>query len=100
MTCIQSAKDITGDEWTLGKLIGLSAEYLWTWENTDTTGYDVHDCLARDKCIDFERELCFELGKCMWRKHWSVYQDHMKYVRNYIVKPFKVKILFYANLVR
>ena len=33
----------------------------------------------------------------MCRKHRSVYQDHMKYVRNGIVKPFKVKILRYAE---
>ena len=36
----------------------------------------------------------------MWRKHQSVYQDHMKYVCNDIVKPFKVKILRYAKRVR
>ena len=33
----------------------------------------------------------------MWRKHQSVYQDHMQYIRNYIVKPFKVKIICYAE---
>ena len=33
-------------------------------------------------------------------KHRSVYQDHMKYVRNEIVKPFKVKILCYVERVR
>ena len=36
----------------------------------------------------------------MWRKHHSFYQDHMKYVRNDIVKPFKVKFLRYADRVR
>ena len=36
----------------------------------------------------------------MWKKHHSVYQDHMKYVCNDIVKPFKVKILRYAKRVR
>ena len=35
----------------------------------------------------------------MWRKHWSVYQDHMKYVCNDIVKTFKVKIIRYAERV-
>ena len=35
----------------------------------------------------------------MWRKHRSLYQDHMKYVRNDIVKPFKVKILRYSERV-
>ena len=36
----------------------------------------------------------------MWMKHRSVYQDHLKYVRNDIVKPLKVKILRYAEHVR
>ena len=36
----------------------------------------------------------------MWDKHQSVYQDHMKYICNEIVKPFKVKILRYDNRVR
>ena len=36
----------------------------------------------------------------MWRKQRIFYQDHMKYVRNDIVKPFKVKILRYAERVR
>ena len=35
----------------------------------------------------------------MWRKHRSVYQDHMKYICNHIVKPFKFKILRYAERV-
>ena len=82
MTCRQYAKDLMCYEWTLGKLTGLSAEEFWTWAKKDTTGYDGHYYLARDKCVNFERELWFELGECIWRKHRSVYQDHMKYVRN------------------
>ena len=57
---------------------------------TDNIGYDGHDYLAMDKLVDFDRELWLELGKCMWRKHWIVYHNHMKYVCNDIVKPFKV----------
>ena len=36
----------------------------------------------------------------MWRKHWSIYKNHMKYVCNDIVTPFKVKILPYSEHVR
>ena len=86
-----------GDEWTLGDLIRISVEYFLTWSKTDTTGYDVHDYLAGDKCVDFDKELWFKFWRCMWRKHCSVYQDHMKCVRNDIVKPFKVKILRYSE---
>ena len=68
--------------------------------NSDTIGYDGLPYLAINKCVDYKRELWFDLRKCMWRKHLSVYQDHMKYVRNDIVKPFKVKILRYAKRVQ
>ena len=36
----------------------------------------------------------------MWRKHRSVYQDHMKYIHNDIVKTFKEKILCYSERMR
>ena len=49
VTCRQSEKDLTGDEWTLGELNGLSAEEFWTLEKTDTMRYDVHDYLPMDK---------------------------------------------------
>ena len=68
----QSAKELAGDEWNLGKLAGLSAEALWNWAKTDTTGYDVHAYLSMDKFIKFDRELWFKLEKCMRRKHRSV----------------------------
>ena len=40
------------------------------------------------------------MGKCILRKHQSVYQDHLKYVCNDIVKPFCVRILRYTKRVR
>ena len=55
MTCRQSEKELAGDEWTLGKLTGLSEEDFWTWAKTDTTGYGGHYYLARDKCVNFKR---------------------------------------------
>ena len=84
-----------GDEWTLGDLSRVSTDDFWTWAKSDTIRYDRHAYLAIDKCVDFERELWFDLRKCMWRKNRSVYQDHMTYVRNDIVKLLKVKILCY-----
>ena len=43
VTCRQSAKELAGDEWTLGKITGLSAKDFSTWAKTNTTGYDGHD---------------------------------------------------------
>ena len=79
--------------WTMSDMNELSTEDFWTWAKTDTTGYDRHIYLANNKCFNFERGLWFDLWKCMWRKHRSVYQYHMKYALNDIVKPFKVKTL-------
>ena len=100
VTYRHSAKELAGDEWTLGEITGLSKKDFWTRANTDTTRYDGHDYLARDKCVDSKRDLWLELEKCMWRKHRSVYQDHIYYVCKYSVKPFKVKILCYAERIR
>ena len=36
----------------------------------------------------------------MWINHLSVYQEHLKYICNGIVNPFRVKILCYAKRVR
>ena len=36
----------------------------------------------------------------MYRKHRSIYQDHMKYIRNDIVNTLKVKIICYSESVR
>ena len=100
VTYRQSERKLVGDEWNLGELTGLSAEAFWNWAKTDTTGYDRHPLLFGDKCVDFRRELWFELGELMCRKHWSVYQDHMKYIQNDIVMLFIVKLIRYSGHVR
>ena len=41
------------------------------------------------------------MGKRMWRKHHhSVFQDHIKYIHNDIVKPFRAGILQYTGNIR
>ena len=49
------------------------------------------------RCNEFDKHILFELGKSMWRKHHSTYQDHIKYIRNDIVKPFRVIIIQYTE---
>ena len=56
--------------------------------------------LGADRCLEFKIEMWIELGKSMWKKHWSVFQDHFKYIHNDIVKTFRVGILQYAKCVR
>ena len=36
----------------------------------------------------------------MWRKHLSVFQEHLKYICNDILKPFCVGILCYDELIQ
>ena len=36
----------------------------------------------------------------MWRKHRSVFQDHIKYLCKDILKPFRVVIIRYAERVK
>ena len=53
-----------------------------------------------DKCVEFENNSWFEFGKFMWRKHCSIFQDHLKYLHTDIVKPFRVGICRYAKRVQ
>ena len=56
--------------------------------------------MGLDKYIDFEKDIWFELVKAMWRNHRSVYQDHLEYIHNDILKPFLVVILRYTARVQ
>ena len=100
MECKQSAKYLAGDKWNLRYFKALSIEDLWTWAKSDGIVYNGDDYLVLYKCVNFKRELCFELGKCMWRKHHSVFQEHLKYICDDIVKLFRVGILCYAERVQ
>ena len=78
----------------------LSTDDSYNWERKDVTGYDVDAYLGIDKCANLDKELWIKLGNCMWRKHQSVYQDHLIYICNNILKPFRVEILRYAEQVQ
>ena len=93
VACRHPEKELVVDEWNLGKLGRISIEAFCTLAQTYTTGYDGHAHLAMDKSVIFERELWVKLGKFMWKNHQSIYQDHMKYIHNDTVKPFRVKFL-------
>ena len=49
--------------------------------------------LGVDMYINFKKDVWFMLLKSMWKKHQSVFQDHVKYIHSDIVKPFWVGIL-------
>ena len=80
--CKQSSKDLAGDKCTLGALKKLSTDDFWNWAKKYGIMYDGYAYLGIDKCVEFEKEVWLELGKCMWRKHQSVHQDHLENFSN------------------
>ena len=49
---------------------------MWAKEDGIENNRDAY--LRLENCVEFEKDLWFDLGKCMWRKHRSVFQDHLK----------------------
>ena len=78
----------------------VTMEQLWTWVNLDGVEVSGDLYLGAERCLDFEKYIWFELGKRAWKKHWSVFQVHVKYIHNGIVKHFRVGILQYDNCAR
>ena len=98
--CKESEKGLSRGQWTIVPTKYVTMEQLWTWAKTDAN-YCLGDVyLGRKRCIHFEKGIWFELGKRMWKRHWSIYQDRVKYTHNEIVKPFRVRILQDSKRIR
>ena len=82
----------------MGKRVCM--EHLWNWSKVDATGRIGYPISGLERCTYFEKDLWFELVKIMQMKHRSIIQDHVNYIHNYIVKPFRFDILQYAECVR
>ena len=78
----------------------MTMDRFYTWVEIDGIDTDGDDYSGVERCIDFDIYIWFKLGKSVWKKHRSVFQDHVKYIHNDIVKPFRVVILQYAERVR
>ena len=87
-------------KWNFGKLEGISTDEFLTWAKIDELDHDRDTYLVMDKCVNFEKEICNELGKYMWRKHRSIFQDNLKYLCSDIVNPLRVGIIRYAENVQ
>jgi hypothetical protein len=48
----------------------------------------------------FEKLLWFELGKFIWKDHHQVYYEHIEYLQQNIVKPFKWTMVQYISRIR
>ena len=67
--CKDSEKGIAGDHWTLESEKGVSMEQLWSWSKVGAINRAGYLFTGPERCVYFEKVLCFKLGKSMWRKH-------------------------------
>ena len=89
-----------GYKCNLGDLKEIYTEEFWNWDKSDGIENYWNSYLVLDKCAESKKELWLDLGKCTWSKHRGIFQDHLKYIRNDIVKPFCVGIICYAERVQ
>ena len=75
-------------------------EKLCTWKKLDGVDSSGNMYLGTDRCLSSEKDIWFELGKSMRKKHRSVLQYHVRKIHNDIVKTFRVGILQYSKRVR
>ena len=75
----------------------VTMEKFWTWDKVYRCNAYGDPISGDERCTYFEKELWFELDWSMWRNHRSVFQDHVKYINNDIVKTFRVGIIQYTD---
>ena len=74
-------------------------EQFWNCHKVDGR-YAAEDPISgAERWSYFEKKLWFELVNSIWKKHWSLFMVHLKYIHNYIVKPFSVVIIQYDERV-
>ena len=93
LVCKESDKGSAGNVWTPGADKTVTMEHLWNWDKVDGRDAEGDPTSGAENCTYFEKELWFELGKSMWMKHRSLFQDHVKYIHNDIVNPLRSGIL-------
>ena len=76
--CKNLEKGLSRYQWTLISKENVTMEQLWNWSKLDNIERVVDIFTGPQHCTYFEKDLWFELGKIMWRKHRSIFQDHMK----------------------
>ena len=96
MACKDTDRGLADNQWTIGAEKFVTMEQLWVLDQVDGVDYDVYAVTGEEHCTEFEKWLWFELVNSMWMKHRYVFQDHVKYIHNYIVKKFRIGILQYA----
>ena len=84
----------------------------WVFEDDELSQYELTLPVAEQKALtekltkgsesaeEFEKLLWFELGKLIWKDHHQVYYEHIEYLQQNIVKPFKWTMVQYISRIR
>ena len=84
----------------------------WVFENEELSEYELtlpeeeQEVLTEkltngnESAEQFEKLLWFELGKLIWKDHRQVYYEHIEYLQQNIVKPFKWTMVQYIGRIR
>ena len=88
----ESNKEVSGYQRTIKSAKRVYIKQFWTWSKLDVI-YRAGDLFTGlEYCAHFEKAFWFQMKKSIWRKHRSNFHNHVKYVHNDIVKPFRVSI--------
>ena len=65
----EATKGLSGDQWSLGLAKGVSMEQFWNWAKVDAIDGSGDPISGSERCTYFGKELWFDLGNIMQRKH-------------------------------
>ena len=77
-SCKDTTTDLSENEWNLRATKNATMKQFWVWSKSDGANSGGYAVTGEDFCIDFEKELLFEIVKSMRRNHYSVLQYHVK----------------------
>ena len=88
----ETTRGYDGNTWIFREEKDINMEQFWIWSKADGCDYEGNPIKGDDCFKDFEKERLFDLGKCMWRKHSSVFQDKFKLFHNDIANIYRMII--------
>ena len=77
----------------------MTMEKFWDLDKVYIVNDDGCEVTGAERCAKVDNEFWFELIDSVWSKHCSVFQVHVKYIQNKIVKLFRVGIIQYSEII-
>jgi hypothetical protein len=75
-------------------------KWLQNLNTCEVTGYGAGPEALDRMYYNFEQGVCFKIGKKLWDNHHDVYDSHIKYLKNYIQKPFGMGVRNFDDCLR